>query len=110
MDDPHATEADRIEAAEFLEGAETRMRDLTAAPVTAEIAASFLGREVADAKDGALLGPVETTKILNYPPFEPVEAPHGPPYPQRRRAARLRGSRSPRAHRQRPDTPRSEQP
>lgn len=73
LDDPHATEADRAEAAERLEETQTRMRELATALSPAS-PASFVGREVADARDGALLGPVETTEVLDYPPHEPVEA------------------------------------
>lgn len=39
VDDPQATEADRVEAAEMLEEAETRVRELTTVPVVGETAA-----------------------------------------------------------------------
>lgn len=70
MDDPEATETDRVEAAELLDEAETRIRELTAAPIAAETAANLLGHDVSDAKDGTFLGPVEKVKPFEHEGYE----------------------------------------
>jgi hypothetical protein len=74
------TEAAREEATRRLretqarvqEAAETYLHSRTD-PTAADLA-GFAGREVGDAADGAFIGPVEGTKVLAYPPLEPVEA------------------------------------